>query len=200
MRGNLYSYCCNNPGNYYDPSGHDCICLHQRVPANHVCNSQKEPSPSDIYGMFMDIADFFSDLAKYSVPKKIDAITRPNNIGKGTFDKLIRSYRQNFNSLMNKIDDFLGKIAYVGVALETSENICINMENNKSTQKIVWDATVDTVVLGANTFASAAISVTVVGVATPIAIGVGLVVGWAVDIVLDYLGDGTREYLKSWIG
>lgn len=101
---------------------------------------------------------------------------------------------------MNKIDDFLGKIAYVGVALETSENICINMENNKSTQKIVWDATVDTVVLGANTFASAAISVTVVGVATPIAIGVGLVVGWAVDIVLDYLGDGTREYLKSWIG
>ena len=42
----MFAYCCNNAICHYDSEGTDCICLHQRVPGNHVCNSEKNKEKS----------------------------------------------------------------------------------------------------------------------------------------------------------
>ncbi|MCQ4021693.1 MULTISPECIES: RHS repeat-associated core domain-containing protein [unclassified Ruminococcus] len=39
LDANMNAYCGNNPVNCFDPNGTDCICLHQRVRGDHVCNN-----------------------------------------------------------------------------------------------------------------------------------------------------------------
>ena len=39
---NMFTYCNNNPIMNSDPTGTDCICLHQRVNGNHVCHADPE--------------------------------------------------------------------------------------------------------------------------------------------------------------
>ena len=46
---NMFSYCLNNPTNYSDHSGNDCICLHQRVRGDHVC-SDYIPTHKSVFG------------------------------------------------------------------------------------------------------------------------------------------------------
>ena len=44
---NMYAYCANNPVNKYDPTGNDCICLHQRV-HNHNCAKYRAQQQADV--------------------------------------------------------------------------------------------------------------------------------------------------------
>ena len=41
LGNNMFAYCGNNPVNFYDPHGTQCICMTQRVHPRHVCNSSK---------------------------------------------------------------------------------------------------------------------------------------------------------------
>ncbi len=203
MRGcNIYIYCNNNSVNYYDPSGRACICLTQRVFGNHVCESQKR-SPVDDFEIVMTGVGLSVDVGFGLIKSSYVNAERPNNIGKGIYNKFINEQLFGLDNISKKLSRILEGLDYAGVALGTAEGIVNNVEKGESAPKIVWDATVDTAILGANTYISiksAAIATAAFGpYGLAASVVAGLAVAWGADKIFSPLGDKLGELLKLWV-
>ena len=125
---------------------------------------------------------------------------RPANIGAGIYAKQVKAKIASIDRALLAADRFFTVAAYAGVLLETCINIDANCRAGAGIGKIAWDATVDTLILGTNTYlslaAGAAIGTTIMpGVGT---VG-GLIIGLAFSLVLDFTSEEPKRYMKSWI-
>lgn len=51
---NLFAYCGDNPVNYFDPNGTDCVCITQRVHIGHICEDEDEDDLFARFGMYAE--------------------------------------------------------------------------------------------------------------------------------------------------
>ena len=194
---NLYIYCGDNAINYYDPNGNACICLTQRVRGGHVCNTNEI---ANAYDNAVDISEFAIKGALTLAKHAYSTASKPANIGSGTFGKIIGTKVAGLSLAIKQTDDVFSGLAYLGVAVEVGENMHNNIQNDASTEKIVWDATVDTAILSLNTYTAMAAGTAIgtmicPGGSTMIGLGAGIVI----EIILDITSQETRRYFKSWI-
>ena len=136
---------------------------------------------------------------------------KPNNVGSGTHLKNINTKLSNVNKAMKTADDIFGKLAYVGVGLETAENAHVNYSNGASAEKIVWDAAMDVSFSGVNTCVSGVaatwatnlvagkIGASLGACAGPVGLLAGFVIGFAVAYGLSKISDSSREEMKSFV-
>ena len=113
---------------------------------------------------------------------------RPNNIGKGIWEKQIKEELQwveNYlgkSSNLSKAIDILG---YVGIVVDVGKGIYENVQNDASQQKIVSDAIVDAgFSIGGGALASAAASAAAGAVAGFVAPGIGNLIGAGVGLIV----------------
>ena len=113
---------------------------------------------------------------------------RPNNIGKGIWEKQIKEELQwveNYlgkSSNLSKAIDILG---YVGIAVDVGKGIYENVQNDASQQKIVSDVIVDAgFSIGGGALASAAASAVAGAAAGSVAPGIGNLIGAGVGLVV----------------
>ncbi len=87
LDANMSAYCRNNPISFYDPMGTDCICMHQRVRSNHLCNESSEKEYVASYKPSKEPIDSNNppDHPNYTPHKKGNngKVKNPNGAGKG---------------------------------------------------------------------------------------------------------------------
>ena len=194
---NRYAYANGNPVSNVDPFG-----------------LSAEDRDGDIvydipYGVYVDVVDLGVyvglDLVKYAYKNEV----RPQNIGIKVFEAERTLRLRKVAKASKYADDAFTFLAYAGVAMEVGQNAYENIKNSESAEKIMWEATVDTVISGTNTAVTVAVSNKVgatVGSFIPIPVVgtilgglAGMGVGILLDNVLDSLSSGGRKEIKSWV-
>lgn len=160
-------------------------------------------SPSTQVGIISTSIDSATDLGIQYIPSIIKNTPRPNNIGIGTWNKMIASQTDDVvksMKFMNKGAKFLG---FAGVGLDVGTNIYNNVQNGTDGQRIATDAYVDTALGLGGLLASAKAGAAVGSFFTP---GIGTAVGFCVGIGFAFITDSIkinglsiREYLKEGI-
>lgn len=124
-----------------DPKEKSEACQFMRALSKAKTGNQ--PCAGDIYSLVTDLlstgVDISLDLYEYCVITGV----KPNNIGPGTF---IKQQKQSLSNI-NKIKSISSKVsaysAIIAPTISVIENAYINYSQGASTQKILWDATVD---------------------------------------------------------
>jgi len=212
---NLFAYCNNNPVMYMDAFG-TCIhrgygdcddCFAAKLSGLEPNNSVKTQINGDQFPTFIDdesgsdpfwasvLVDVGIELGKDLSSFSVKNSARPNNIGIGVYAKTRAKELQiiqNSGTVFGSICDALF------VALDVGIGVSNNIESNAGAEKILYDATVDTVFSGG----SAALSYYAGAAAgTAFCPVVGTAVGFVVSFALWALIDGTgfRENVKGLI-
>ena len=211
----MYVYCLYNPIAYYDngycalswQNGYQGPCPGIGKPGC-MDNSYFEAARKN--KIDMDCMNFYTiitstaevgvkaplEIGKYAAKTS----TAPANIGAGIYAKQMNAKIAKIDKALLAVDRCFTLLAYVSVPLETCINMDMNCRAGASIGKIAWDATVDTLILGTNTYlsvaAGAAIGTTILpGVGTT----VGAIIGIVISIALDITSEEPRRYMKSWI-
>lgn len=161
-------------------------------------------SLSAILDISATMSGTMNDVTAAGLKSMIKNAERPANIGKGLYAKQVALEIAKIEKISSVTGSLCDKLSYACVIVEACEGINDNYLAGKSLGKIYWDAGVDTVILGLNTYVSIGVGIAV-GTACCPGIGsvggavIGGLVGWGSGRFLDLLGDPTRDYMKSWI-
>ena len=197
---NMFAYCENNPVNYSDAQG----STPERVQSikQSIANGDSdlnivdllkamktfEPTSSQILTGGKVIADFGAQGSVSIRLHALDTAQKPNNIGKGIYQKYIDDAiikTNRFSKNFGRVSDSIGVIA------DMSIGICDNCNNGESIEKIAWDAGVDVATsVGSTVISSAVGTLAASGISTlagtAVCPAVGTAVGFVIGIVLDY--------------
>ena len=197
---NMFAYCDNNPVNFADPTG-TCITNARGDTIHHGCDYEFRYSDnwhSSVLGSVAQPGNVLYTgicVGTETLKKGYSSMERPANIGKGTFKKYQKQLLQNVDQMNNVVADAFDILELMLMSAEVCQNINQNKMNGYGIDKIVWDATIDMIVLGVNFGITAALAASAAGAA---GVAAGLVVGITVGALLETAGDEARRRMKSW--
>ena len=217
IRGyNMYVYCGEDPVNnidlfgtcYYNANG---VWCHDNW--EYLGGYVRKPDPgtygtknsiSEGYGNIMNAMQLSQGIAFDIIRYSYGKIKKPQNIGIGTFAKNIQLELDYLDIISKRADSVLNKLSNIGILIEVGENVCSNYVNDKRTQKILWDAGTDAIILGINSYAAGFMGAkigAVVGSAMGPGYGtiIGFAVGFGMEWILSLMGDKIRGYIKACI-
>ncbi|GMQ63535.1 autotransporter outer membrane beta-barrel domain-containing protein [Vallitalea maricola] len=154
-------------------------------------------------GVISTSLDSATDLGIQYIPSIIKNSPRPNNIGIGTWNKIVTNDIDDIVGSMNVMGKGAKILGVAGVGIDVGTNIYNNVKNNTDNQRIVTDAYVDTAIGVGGLLASAKVGALAGTAFTP---GIGTAVGFCVGIgfavvtdVIKINGVSIRDYLKEGI-
>ena len=207
LGNNMFSYCLNNPVLLSDHTGTACVL--QPLIARDIGGYVEEYlTPSNSYGAIISGSSVTVSSVIAHTASAVQAASRPNNIGIGTFAKLQAeeiAYLRGADSALSRAFNFL---AYGAVAIDVLSGIDSNIKNDASLGKIAFDATVDVFVTGGTIWAAGALGSKIGAIAGSVAPGAGNIVGgiagfvigasiYVVTDMIDYNGKTARGWLKG---
>ena len=121
---------------------------------------------------------------------------RPSSVGTGSWKKK----QDAIKDLGKRIGDVFDVVDFGVFTTEVWYNVYENCKDKASDLKIVWDATVDMLVLGTNMYVSNYMTAAVIGMAsTPLGAAVGVVAVFGLSYLLECVGDEARKEAKGWV-
>ena len=133
---------------------------------------------------------------------------RPNNIGIGLWNKQRAAAIAGFGDDVAKLNKVSNVLAAITVAVQVGEGIYTDINRGYSTDRVISNSVVNTVIYGGTMCATGAIGAKIGGaigttipvVGTVVGAAVGFVLGTGVGLLLDMEIDGKSviDYVRDW--
>ena len=134
---------------------------------------------------------------------------RPSNIGIGLWNKQRAAAIAGFGDDVAKLNKASNILAAITVAVQVGEGIYTDINRGYSTDRVISNAVVNTVIYGGTMWATGAIGAKIGGaigsavpvVGTVVGAAVGFVLGTGVGLLLDMEIDGKSviDYARDWV-
>lgn len=212
---NEYVYCFGNPLSYVDRNGREPQFVsgddyefvgydENGTPIiRKIEERTKEEKLKDAelldqtYDWTTDGLSVMNEAGNIVMPKWIKESTRPNNIGKGTWNKKIAGELAEQAKFYSKAGKVLEKAGYVGVGIDVGIGIYNNVQEGTCWQRIVTDASVDFILSSLILLVSAEIAAVLGGLIGAF-VGTFFCPGWG-SAVGTFLGSGIGLLLMTMI-
>ncbi|MGM9971495.1 MAG: RHS repeat-associated core domain-containing protein [Anaeroplasmataceae bacterium] len=195
---NLYSYCMNDPVNLFDSNGHKPISI-------------KWFNLVNTFDLTATLAQLIVGGAAIGGQYAVVNALRPNNIGIGLWNKQRAAAIAGFGDDVAKLNKVSNVLAAITVAVQVGEGIYSDINRGYSTDRVVSNAVVNTVIYGgtmaitswagakAGAFIGSFCPVPVVG--TVVGTAIGFAVGTIAGVILDYEVNGKSliDYARDWV-
>ena len=209
---NRYQYCLNQPLRFIDPTG----CM-EAVPTIEIVDMESMII-SGAYGYTVSGMNIFNAVVGTSVKKGVVNAVRPNNIGVGTWSRIVsqdlddaaRIFGSSADDVVRgfantKVTGFLpkalDKIGYAGVLIDAGNGIWENIEEGASFNKITSDAFIDVTISGSSIWASGIAGSWAGARVGSIEPGIGNIAGavggFIAGVIIYFATDGIKIYGKT---
>lgn len=220
---NLYKYCLNNPNRYIDPAGR----CEEEIDYESIELIVQNAIMNNSYGFVIDGLNISLSSLGTFLKKAILEDVRPNQIGVGTWKKLISAQLDDAARIFGSSADdvlrgfansrvtglfpkVLDKLGYLGAVIDTVSGVKTNIEEGASWENTASDAIVDVAVSGGTIWAAGTAGAAIGGAAGTIVPGAGNIVGaiggflvgiggYVITDVIEVDGKSIRDNIKDGI-
>ena len=207
LGNNMYVYCLNNPVSYIDNCGTAC----KWIPTTLEEAEEKVleyMTDSNAYGVIISgSAVTVSSILKSTI-SQLQAAPRPANIGAGIYAKTLDNDIAYIKGVDSTVAKAFGILAYGAVVIDVYQGVNANIAKGATTEKILYDASVDIVITGGTIWVAGALGSKIGTLAGSFFPGAGNIIGGVAGFVIgagiyvltdmiDYNGKTARGWAKE---